>query len=129
MMVAFIDEHREGKGVESVCKVLPIAPSTYYEHITQNADIGNRSLCRIRDATLREAIKHVWETNFSVYGVRKVWHQLKREGYEVARCTVERLMRQMRASGCRQGQEEANDDRLRQGYPPAGTRPKKVPCR
>jgi transposase InsO family protein len=106
MMVAFIDEHRDGQGVESICKALPIAPSTYYEHKAQDADPDRRSPRRQRDTTLREAIKRVWEDNFSVYGVRKIWHQLKREGYDIARCTVERLMRDMGIHGVVRGKKK-----------------------
>ncbi len=106
MMVAFIDEHRDGQGVESICKALPIAPSTYYEHKAQNADAEKFSPRRKRDTTLQDAIKRVWETNFSVYGARKVWHQLRREGYEVARCTVERLMRQLGLQGVVRGKKK-----------------------
>jgi len=103
MIVAFIDEHREDKGVESICSALPIAPSTYYECKAQAADPERRSLRRKRDATLREEIKRVWESNFSVYGPRKVWRQLKREGHRVARCTIERLMGQMGLRGVVRG--------------------------
>jgi transposase InsO family protein len=106
MMVAFIDEHRDGQGVESICKALPIAPSTYYEHKAQDADPDRRSPRRQRDTTLREAIKRVWEDNFSVYGVRKIWHQLKREGYDIARCTVERLMHDMGIHGVVRGKKK-----------------------
>jgi len=106
MMVAFIDEHRTGQGVEPICKALPIAPSTYYEHKAKESDPEKLSPRRQRDRTLREAIKRVWENNFSVYGTRKVWHQLKREGYEVARCTVERLMRQMGLQGVVRGKKK-----------------------
>ena len=105
MMVAFIDEHRDGQGVESICKTLPIAPSTYYEQKAKSADLMKRSPRQKRDAMLRDAIKSVWEANYSVYGARKVWHQLKREGYEVARCTVERLMRQMGLQGVVRGKK------------------------
>lgn len=106
MMVAFIDEHRDGQGVESICKALPIAPSTYYEHKAQDADPDRRSPRRQRDTTLREAIKRVWEDNFSVYGVRKIWHQLTREGYDIARCTVERLMHDMGIHGVVRGKKK-----------------------
>jgi len=106
MMVAFIDEHRDGQGVESICKTLPIAPSTYYEQKAKSADLMKRSPRQKRDAMLRDAIKSVWEANYSVYGARKVWHQLKREGYEVARCTVERLMRQMGLQGVVRGKKK-----------------------
>jgi putative transposase len=103
MMVAFIDEHRPSKGVESICATLPIAPSTYYEQKAQSADPERRSPRRKSDSTLREQITRVWEANLSVYGSRKVWRQLRRDGYQVARCTVERLMRQMGLHGVVRG--------------------------
>ena len=92
MMVAFIDEHREEQGVAPICSALPIASSTYYEQKAIAADPERASPRRKRDVALREEIKRVWKSNLSVYGPRKVWRQLKREGYRVARCTVERLM-------------------------------------
>ena len=98
-MVAFIDEHREEQGVAPICAALPIAPSTYYEHKAIAADPERGSPRRKRDATLREEIRHVWKSNLSVYGPRKVWRQLKREGHRVARCTIERLMGQMGLRG------------------------------
>jgi len=103
MMIAFIDEHREGQGVAPICAALPIAPSTYYEHKAIAADPEQGSLRRKRDATLREEIKRVWESNLSVYGPRKVWRQLKREGHRVARCTIERVMGQMGLRGVVRG--------------------------
>lgn len=103
MMVAFIDEHRETMGVEPICSALPIAPSTYYENKAIAADPERGSPRRKRDATLREEIKRVWESNLSVYGPRKVWRQLKREGHRVARCTIERLMGQMGLRGVVRG--------------------------
>jgi putative transposase len=99
MMVAFIDEHRQDVGVAPICEVLPIAPSTYYEHKVQDADPGKRSARARRDGELKGEIQRVWEENRRVYGPRKVWRQLKREGYRVARCTVEGLMRQMGLHG------------------------------
>ena len=92
-MKAFIDEHRAVYGVEPICKVLPIAPSTYYLHAARQTDPGRRSARSLRDERLGEQIQRVWNDNFQVYGVRKVWRQLRREGVNVARCTVERLMR------------------------------------
>jgi putative transposase len=76
MMVSFIDDLRDEHWVEPICAQLPIAPSTYSQ----------------RDWALKAEIQRVWEENFRVYGARKVWRQLKREGFGVARCTVERLM-------------------------------------
>jgi transposase InsO family protein len=104
-MVSFIDAHREAYGVEPICRVLPIAPSTYFEHKIREADPGRLSPRAQRDATLRVQIRRVWEENFSVYGARKVWRELKREGMEVARCTVERLMRQMGLQGAVRGRK------------------------
>src|SRR5690606_37985010 len=103
VMVAFIDDHREEYGVEPICKVLPIAPSTYYLHKAREADAALRSARGRRDDALREEIRRVWEENFEVYGARKVWRQLKREGTAVARCTVERLMGGMGLSGAVRG--------------------------
>jgi transposase InsO family protein len=92
MMVTFIDEHREECGVESICRQLPIAPSVYYEYKARERDPAKRSKRAVRDAELRDEIERVWKNNFGVYGARKVWRQLLREGVEVARCAVERLM-------------------------------------
>jgi len=103
MMVAFIDEHRLGLGVEPICGVLPIAPSTYYSNKACAKDPAKRSARRKRDDVLKERIRTVWSDNYKVYGVLKVWHQLLREGTKVARCTVERLMRQMGLHGVVRG--------------------------
>jgi putative transposase len=87
-MLAFIDAHREQYGVESICKQLPIAPSTYYEHKARQSD-PTRLAARVqRDAELSDSIRRVWEENFRAYGARKVWRQLHREGIRVARCTL-----------------------------------------
>lgn len=102
-MVAFIDEHREEQGVKSICSSLPIAPLTYYEHKAQFVDPERRSPRRKRDATLQEEIKRVWETNFSAYGPRKIWPQIKHKGYRFGPGTVERLMRQMGLRGVVRG--------------------------
>jgi putative transposase len=102
-MKAFIDEHRDACGVEPICRVLPIAPSTYREHAARKADPGRAPARDKRDVLLREEIRRVWNENFQVYGVRKVWRQLGREGNNVARCTVARLMRQMDLKGVVRG--------------------------
>jgi len=102
-MIAFIDDHRGVYGVEPICKVLPIAPSTYHAQAAHRADPGKAPARAQRDAILREHIRRVWEENFRVYGVRKVWRQLGREGIKVARCTVARLMRQMGLQGIVRG--------------------------
>ena len=102
-MIAFIDDHRTVYGVEPICKVLPIAPSTYREHAARRRDPARRPARAQRDARLCAEIRRVWEENFGVYGVRKVWRQLRREGIAVARCTTARLMRQMGLSGAVRG--------------------------
>jgi len=98
-MIAFIDAHREALGVEPICKVLPIAPSTYRSHAALRRDPLKGSARARRDAALREKIRRVFDDNFQVYGVRKVWRQLNREGENVARCTVARLMKAMGLRG------------------------------
>jgi len=102
-MTAFIDEHRDIYGVEPICRVLPIAPSTYYAHAARQRCPELQSARQRRDVVLCGHIRRVWEENFQVYGVRKVWRQLLREGLMVARCTVERLMRQMGLRGVVRG--------------------------
>ena len=87
-MISFIDEHRPVFGVEPICRVLPIAPSTYYENVSKRVDVDRLSARARRDIALKIEIRRVFEENFRVYGVRKVWRQLQREGFDVARCTV-----------------------------------------
>lgn len=93
-MVRFIDEHRSQYGVEPICDVLPIAPSTYYEMKARERDPERRPARAKLDDRLRSEIRRVHAENLGVYGVRKVWKQMKREGHPVARCTVARLMRE-----------------------------------
>ncbi|MAG57832.1 MAG: hypothetical protein CMJ83_16230 [Planctomycetes bacterium] len=102
-MVQFIDEHRDERGVEPICEVLPIAPSTYYEHKAREKDPSRLPDRAKREAELRPEIDRVWNENRRVYGARKVWRQLGREGEEVARCTVERLMRELGLRGVVRG--------------------------
>ena len=102
-MIAFIDEHRGAYGVEPICRVLPIAPSTYHEHAARRADPSRLPARAQRDAELQAEIRRVFEGNLRVYGVRKVWRQLRREGVLVARCTVVRLMRDMGLAGVIRG--------------------------
>ena len=92
MMVAFIDAHKAKYGVEPICAQLPIAPSRYYEHKAREIKPDRLPKRARRDEALKPEIQRVWTENFQVYGARKVWRQLKREGFGVARCTVERLM-------------------------------------
>lgn len=102
-MTAFIDTHREDYGVEPICKILPIAPSTYWAHAARQRDPDRLPARAKRDAELIADIRRVHEENFSVYGARKVWRQLLREGIKVARCTVERLMRDIGLAGAVRG--------------------------
>lgn len=92
-MYAFIDAQREAHGVEPICRVLGIAPSAYYVHRQRQADATRQSARAQRDAVLHDDIARIYDANHAVYGVRKVWRQLQRDGVTVARCTVERLMR------------------------------------
>ena len=104
-MVAYIDAHKDRFGVEPICAVLPIAPSTYYQSKTRHRDPDRRSARAKRDDGLKHEIQRVWDDNFRVYGVRKVWRQLKREGFDVARCTVARLMRDLGLRGVVRGRK------------------------
>ena len=97
-MIAYIDANRDRFGVEPICQVLPFVPSTYYQHRQPRP-----SARAVRDATLQVEIRRVHEANFAVYGARKVWRQLHREGISVPRCTVERLMRELGLEGVRRG--------------------------
>jgi putative transposase len=102
-MIAFIDEYREAYGVEPICRVLPIAPSTYHQHVAQRQDPSLLSQRARRDRDLKPEIARVFTENFAVYGVRKVWRQMNREGFAVARCTVARLMQEMGLQGVIRG--------------------------
>jgi putative transposase len=102
-MIAFIKDHRDVYGVEPICRLLPIAPSTYYEHVVRRRDPTKLPARAKRDAELCDHIRRVWDENLQVYGVRKVWRQLRREVIQVARCTVARLMRAMGLQGVVRG--------------------------
>jgi len=102
-MVSFIEEHREVFGVEPICRVLPIAPATYYARV---AILRNPELASDRaksDVIDREEIKRIYAKSGKRYGSRKVWHALRREGKDIARCTVERLMKAMEIQGVVRG--------------------------
>lgn len=102
-MVSFIDQHRDEYGVEPICEQLPIAPATYYEYKAREAE-PERAPERVRrDVETSQEIRRVWDENFQVYGARKIWRQLCREGVAVARCTVERLMRSIGLQGAVRG--------------------------
>jgi len=97
-MIRYIDEHRDRFGVEPICEQLPIAPSTFYAAKSRPGSVRNE-----RDEKLRVEIQRVHDNNFAVYGARKVWRQLNREGHPVARCTIERLMSSMGLQGAVRG--------------------------
>lgn len=102
-MKSFVDAHRDDFGVEPICRVLQIAPSGYRRHAACRRE-PSRCCARIqRDAELKPEIERVWHANRQVYGADKVWKQLRREGTAVARCTVERLMRQLSLRGVIRG--------------------------
>ena len=98
-MVTYIDGHKDRFGVEPICAVLPIAPSTYYAHKVLQQHPDRRSDRARVDVWLKGEIERVWQDNYRVYGVRKVWRQLQREGVVVARCTVARLMQELGLQG------------------------------
>jgi len=104
-MTSFIDEHRATYGVEPICAMLPIAPSTYYEQKVRQADPSRIPERARRDAVLCKEIDRIWRENRGVYGARKVWKQLHREDINVARCTVERLMRKLGLEGVVRGRK------------------------
>ena len=102
-MICYIDKYREQFRVEPICKVLPIAPSTYYSHKHLERNPDQRSDRAKRDEQLEPEIERVWKENFEVYGVKKVWRQMNREGLDVARCTVGRLMKGLGLEGVTRG--------------------------
>ncbi|HHX88264.1 MAG TPA: IS3 family transposase [Paracoccus sp.] len=104
-MIRFIEEHRADHGVEPICRVLPIAPATFYDNLAKRADPSRLSTRVQRDIELKPEIEQVFEGNLSVYGVRKIWHQMRREGFDIARCTVARLMKDIGIEGVIRGKK------------------------
>ena len=102
-MIRFVDAYRDEHGVEPICRVLAIAPSTYHAHARRRENPETAPARVKRDAQLMSEIRRVFDDNFQVYGVRKIWRQMQREGFEVARCTVARLMRKMGLQGVIRG--------------------------
>ena len=102
-MTRLMDEHRSVYGVEPICRQLPIAPSTYHQHAARQADPAERPARAQRDNVLCARIQQTWEQNFEVYGVRKLWRELRRQQVDVARCTVERLMKKLGIRGVIRG--------------------------
>lgn len=104
-MVMFVDRYREEYGVEAICRVIPIAPATYYE---QKRRKQNPLLVPKRiqsDEMLKQKIQTTWEDNYKVYGARKIWRKLNKDGISVARCTVERLMNHLDIEGTTRGKK------------------------
>ncbi len=104
-MIAFIEEHRDVFGVEPICKVLPLAPSTYYDRLAIAKNPDRASARAKSDTDICKEIERVWQANRQVYGARKVWHALRRENRDIARCTVERLMRRLDRQGVVRGKK------------------------
>jgi transposase InsO family protein len=104
-MIQFIKDHRADHGVEPICRVLPIAPATFYDNLAKQADTSRLSDRAKRDEQLKPEIERVFEENLKVYGVRKIWHQMKREGFDIARCTVARLMKDIGIEGVIRGKK------------------------
>jgi transposase InsO family protein len=105
MMVRFIDAHRDTYGVEPICDVLPIAHSLYYELRARQDNPERRPPRARRDERLSCQIQRAWHEEHEVYGARKVWRHLRRQGEPVARCTVERLMHQLGLHGVVRGRK------------------------
>ncbi len=104
-MIRFIEDHRDIHGVEPICRVLPIAPATFYDNLAKRRDLTRLSDRAKRDVELKPEIVRVFEENLSVYGARKIWHQMRREGFDIARCTVARLMKDIGIEGVIRGKK------------------------
>jgi putative transposase len=104
-MTAFIEESRKSFGVEPICKALQFAPSTYYDQRAIARDPDRASARAKSDAAMSLKIDEAWEDNRKLYGARKIWHVLRRDGEDVARCTVERLMRSLGIRGVVRGKK------------------------
>src|SRR5574340_1601862 len=118
-MVTFIDQHRATYGVEPICRVLPIAPSTYFRCKAEQRDPTRRSARAQHDAVLRPIIRRIYDEHQRVYGPRKIWKQMAREGLHEARCRVRRLMRDMGLAGAVRGRAWVTTTQAG----PAGDRP------
>ena len=116
-MVDFIHNNKSRYGIEAICTVLPIAPSTYYRHLNLAEHPDNRSKRALHDEYYAEEIKRIWRDSCGSYGVRKVWQQLRQEGYLIARCRVTRLIQQLNIQGVWRGKNKqttrSRDDQKR----------------
>ena len=113
--MGFINDHRETYGVESICRVVPIAPSTYYRHRARQLDPTKRSARAVRDERVKAIIQRIWREHDQAYGSRKVLKQMGREGLREARCRVRRLMRELGLVGVVRGRPVDHDDAARYG--------------
>ena len=104
-MMDFIEESREAHGVEPICRALQFAPSTFYDRRAIMRDPDRASARAKSDAALSVKIDAAWDTNRKLYGARKIWHVLRRQGEDAARCTVERLMRRLGIRGVVRGKK------------------------
>lgn len=112
-MINFIKEYQGICGVEPICRVLQIAPSTFYAHLAAENDPGKASTRARRDTELRPEVRRIWEENCKVYDVCKLWHAMKRETFDAARCTVERLLRDHGVKGVRRGERSRQHSQTR----------------
>ena len=116
-MVDFIQNNKDRYGVEAICRILPIAASTYYRALDLVDNPEHRAKRALHDLHHAEQIKRIWKESLGRYGVRKVWQQLKREGYVIARCTVARLMQKLGIQGVWRGKNKqttrSRDDQKR----------------
>ena len=106
IMVDFIHNNKDRYGVEAICRILPIAPSTYYRTLDLTDNPEHRAKRDLHDEYHAEQIKRIWKESSGRYGVRKVWQKLKREGYVIARCTVARLMQKLGIQGVWRGKNK-----------------------
>lgn len=116
-MVSFIDAHRAQHGVEPICNVLPIAPFTYFDRLAKRTDPARLSDRARRDEALRPETRRVFENSWSVSGARKVWRQMRREGFDIARCTAARLMKDMGIQGLSEASRTGRRSRTRRCHP------------
>jgi putative transposase len=117
-MVTFIDQHRAVYGVEPICRVVPIAPSTYFRRKAEQADPTKRSARAIRDELLKAIIQRIWREHDQAYGAHKVWKQMGREGLREARCRVRRLMRDLGLRGVVRGRAWTTTTQVDAAAPP-----------
>ena len=116
-MVEFIDDHKHKYGIELICRVLPIAPSTYHREKYLANNLVKRYLRSQHDDFYISEIRRIWQDSKCRYGIRKIWQQMKADGLKVTRCTVERLMSQHGLQGVWRGKDKittnSRDDQKR----------------